>query len=136
MGLHLSCSGDAGAGGNATMPVDSLAALIDLEETAIPGDTAAVVASPKAAAQKEERKQIIQEQVEKSEACKLGCPGLLERYREAVELATAKKDESKLKFFVDHANDPCLQACKQKGELKEAFKALDDRLNGVGEDIY
>ncbi len=131
--MLFSCGSDAGADGNAPMPVDSLAALIDLAETAIPGDTAAVAATPKAAAQKEERKQIIQEQAEKSEACKLGCPGLLERYREAVELAVAKKDESKLKFFVEHANDPCLQACRQKGEGKAAFKVLDERLNKASE---
>jgi hypothetical protein len=135
-----SCGSDAGQGGHAELAVDSLAAMIDLAEATIPGDSSSIAAqanNPKAAAQQEERKEIMKKQIEQSEACQLDCPTLLQRYQEAVELATGKKDESKLKFFVKNANDPCLQACRQKKEYKQGFKELDEALNGENsEEIY
>lgn len=136
--LHTGCSGDGASDGETAMPADSIQALLALDAGLATADStvAAAIAPPSKAQQKQrqERDSIIRTLVPKSEVCKLACPELLERYREAVELSVSKKDDSKLQFFINNANDPCLQACKKKAETLAEFKALDKKLNESGEE--
>lgn len=84
-----------------------------------------------AVAAKEQRENIVSEQVEKSVNKGKSCDQILEEYEKIILKFVESKDDAVLDPLTKWSNDPFFNACKKNKAFKKKIDALDEKMSEI-----